>query len=185
MATQTTWSHWEVIMCCCVSAGQDQKVYENWAENKGQEEEFWKVKRLSAWGVPTEDWHCCFYCSQLCAALHCTSQQNSINCIFVCVFQRTALRLQCTSDMLCPETSVQADPPPRLRSSHIFPSRQWYAALHLSSHLFSLSTWRLWAGQPENLGSEGTLHESKPAAITVWCFRASVGRGECVAAGRQ
>lgn len=115
-----------------------------------------------------------------------TLQPYTINCIVVCVSQRYAHRLWCASDMLCPKASVQADPPPWLQSSHsFFMSRSEYAALHLSPHLFSLPTWRLWAPPAESLGSEGTLHERKPAAFTVWCFRASTGGGECAAAGRQ
>lgn len=115
-----------------------------------------------------------------------TLQPYTINCIVVCVSQRNAHRLWCASDMLCPKASVQADPPPWLQSSHsFFMSRSEYAALHLSPHLFSLPTWRLWAPPAESLGSEGTLHERKPAAFTVWCFRASTGGGECAVAGRQ
>lgn len=104
----------------------------------------------------------------------------------MCVYQWNALRLWRAYDMLCPEASVQADPPPWLQSSYsFFGSRSEYAALRLSPHIFSLSAWRLRAPQAENLGSEGTLHERRPAAFTVWCFRASTGGGECAAAGRQ
>lgn len=122
----------------------------------------------------------------LLATLERTPQQYPINCIVVCVSQRNALRLWCASDVLCPEAPVQADPPPWLQSSHAFVmSRSEYTALHLSPHIFCLSTWRLWAPPAENLGSEGTLHERRPSAITVWCFRASAGGEECAAAGRQ
>lgn len=123
--------------------------------------------------------------TELLATLQRPSQQYTVNCIVVCVFQRNALGLWCASDMLCPEASVQADPRPWLQSAHSFMSRSEYAALHLSPHLFSLPTWQLRAPPAENLGSEGTLHERKPAALTVWCFRASVGGGECAVAGRQ
>lgn len=114
-----------------------------------------------------------------------TSRQNAVNRISVCVSQRNALRLWCTADMLCPEASVQADPPPWLQSARAFLSRQCDAAPQLSPRLFSLPTWRLWTPQTENLGSQGTLHESRPAAFPVWWFRASTGRGERAAAGRQ
>lgn len=165
MAPQTTWSYWEVSMCRHVNAKKDQLYRGSF--------------------FPT--------CSSvfasltgLLATLERTSQQYPINCIVVCVSQRNALRLWCASDVLCPEAPVQADPPPWLQSSHAFVmSRSEYAALQFSPHIFCLSTWRLWAPPAENLGSEGTLHERRPAAITVWCFRASTGGEECAAAGRQ
>lgn len=156
MAPQTTWSHWEVIMFSHVKAEGDQ-MYQGWE-----------------WGAPTEDWQ------PLSAHLG-----RMPLTLFLCVSQRNAFRLWCTADMLCPEASVQTDPPPWLQSSRAFLSRQRYAAPQLSPHLFSLPTWWLWTPQPENLGSQGTLHESRPAAFPVWWFRASIGRGERSAAGRQ
>ncbi len=111
-------------------------------------------------------------------------------CVYLCVYvfpsQRKVFRLRCSCGVLCPEAPVQTDPAPWLQSPHFLSRpRPRYAASQHSRCLLSLPTWWLRSPLPEDSGPEGTLHEIRPAAFPVWCFRASVGWGERVATGHQ